>query len=146
MNTLGSRAPVDTPSRSLIGSSITRRTNRNCTLDGPTLTTARRYTFSYHPARVVRLDTSIREGGSCKSSAGGKITFASTPAPLATTTPTSDQLEHPAQTDFKTSRLGSLPPKLIFRILDFMKPHEYSGFSCACRETETLINRKLGNF
>ena len=41
--------------------------------------------------------------------------------------------------------LDILPPELIFSILDRMEPHEYSGFSCTCREAVTLVNRKLDN-
>jgi hypothetical protein len=41
--------------------------------------------------------------------------------------------------------LFSLPPELIFQILDLMEPHEYAGFSCTCRHAVTLVNRKLDN-
>jgi hypothetical protein len=46
----------------------------------------------------------------------------------------------------ETSPLGTLeilPPELIFRILDFMHPHEYSSFPCTCRRDLSLVNRKL---
>jgi hypothetical protein len=43
------------------------------------------------------------------------------------------------------SPLFSLPPELIFQILDLMEPHEYAGFSCTCRHAVTLVNRKLDN-
>jgi hypothetical protein len=44
-----------------------------------------------------------------------------------------------------SSPLRSLPTELIFRILDFLRPHEYSGFSCTCRYAVTLVNRKIDN-
>jgi hypothetical protein len=44
-----------------------------------------------------------------------------------------------------SSPLSSLPTELIFRILDFLKPHEYSGFSCTCQEAVAVVNRKLDN-
>ena len=43
----------------------------------------------------------------------------------------------------ESSPLGALPPKLIFRILDFMEPHEYSGLSCTCRRALALTNQML---
>ena len=39
--------------------------------------------------------------------------------------------------------LGLLPPELIFRILDFMHPHQYSGLPCTCQRALALVNRKL---
>jgi hypothetical protein len=39
--------------------------------------------------------------------------------------------------------LGTLPPELIYQILDFMHPHEYSGLPCTCRCALSLVNRKL---
>jgi hypothetical protein len=46
----------------------------------------------------------------------------------------------------KSSLLGTLetlPPELIFHILDFMLPHEFSGLPCTCRCALSLVNRKL---
>jgi hypothetical protein len=42
-----------------------------------------------------------------------------------------------------SSPLGTLPPELIFRILDLMIPFRYSGFSCVCRRALSLVNQKL---
>lgn len=45
-----------------------------------------------------------------------------------------------------TNSLGALeimPPELIFRILDFMHPHQYSGLPCTCTRALELVNRKL---
>jgi len=42
-----------------------------------------------------------------------------------------------------SSPLNVLPPELIFRILDFLEPHEYSGLSCTCRGAVAIVNRKL---
>lgn len=55
----------------------------------------------------------------------------------------SDQLHNPPNKNFNL--LDVLPPELIFRILDFMEPHEYSGFSCTCRHAVTIVNHKLDN-
>lgn len=44
-----------------------------------------------------------------------------------------------------SSPLATLPLELIFRILDFLEPHKYSGFSCTCRHAVTIVNRKLDN-
>jgi hypothetical protein len=44
-----------------------------------------------------------------------------------------------------SSPLATLPLELIFRILDFLEPRQYSGFSCTCRHAVTLVNRKLDN-
>jgi hypothetical protein len=41
--------------------------------------------------------------------------------------------------------LSSLPTELIFRILGFLEPHEYSGFSCTCQKAVAIVNRKLDN-
>jgi hypothetical protein len=41
--------------------------------------------------------------------------------------------------------MSSIPTELIFQILDFLKPHEYSGFSCTCQEAVAIVNRKLDN-
>jgi hypothetical protein len=43
----------------------------------------------------------------------------------------------------ESSPLGTLPPELIFRILDTMYPCDYSGFSCVCRRALSLVNQKL---
>ena len=51
-----------------------------------------------------------------------------------------------SQNTDETSPLGTLeilPPELIFRILDLMHPHDYSGFPCTCRRALSLVNRKL---
>jgi len=45
----------------------------------------------------------------------------------------------------ESSPLRSLPTELIFWVLNFMEPHEYSGFPCTCREAAALVNRKLDN-
>jgi hypothetical protein len=42
-----------------------------------------------------------------------------------------------------SSQLFSLPTELIFRILDFMEPDEYSGLSCTCQRALALTNQKL---
>jgi hypothetical protein len=57
--------------------------------------------------------------------------------------PTSNQLDNPLNKI--PNLLDILPPELIFKILDCMDLHEYSGFSCLCREAVTLVNRKLDN-
>jgi hypothetical protein len=44
-----------------------------------------------------------------------------------------------------SSPLATLPVELIFRILDFLSPTEYTGFSCTCRHAVTLVNSKLDN-
>jgi hypothetical protein len=54
-----------------------------------------------------------------------------------------DQLNDLLRMD--ASPLNSLPVELFFRILDFLKPHEYSGLSCTCRGAVALVNRKLDN-
>jgi hypothetical protein len=41
--------------------------------------------------------------------------------------------------------LNVLPPELIFRILDILAPHEYSGLSCTCRGAVAIVDRKLDN-
>jgi len=41
------------------------------------------------------------------------------------------------------THLFSLPPELIFLILDYMHPCEYSGFTCTCQRALSLINQKL---
>ena len=43
----------------------------------------------------------------------------------------------------ESSLLATLPPELIFLILDFMDPHEMAGLSCACRRTLLIVNQKL---
>jgi hypothetical protein len=55
----------------------------------------------------------------------------------------SDQLDNP--TNKNPNILDILPLELIFRILDFIEPHEYSGFSCTCRHAVTIVNQKLDN-
>jgi len=39
--------------------------------------------------------------------------------------------------------LAILPTELIFRILDFMHPHQYSGLPCTCQRALALVNQKL---
>jgi hypothetical protein len=39
--------------------------------------------------------------------------------------------------------LGCLPTEIIFRILDFLEPQEYSGLSCTCQRALALTNQKL---
>jgi hypothetical protein len=43
----------------------------------------------------------------------------------------------------ESSPLRVLPQELIFQVLEFMEPHEYSGFSCTCQRALSLVNRKL---
>jgi hypothetical protein len=42
-----------------------------------------------------------------------------------------------------SSPLKTLPPELVFRILDLMSPFQYSGFSCVCRRALSLVNQRL---
>jgi hypothetical protein len=42
-----------------------------------------------------------------------------------------------------STTLFSLPPEVIFLILDNMHPCEYSGFACTCQRALKLINQKL---
>jgi hypothetical protein len=42
-----------------------------------------------------------------------------------------------------SSPLGTLPPELIFRILDLMIPFQYSGFSCVCQRALSLVNQNF---
>jgi hypothetical protein len=43
----------------------------------------------------------------------------------------------------ESSPLGTLPPELIFRILDFLDPLEYTGFPCTCQYALSLVNKML---
>jgi hypothetical protein len=43
----------------------------------------------------------------------------------------------------ESSLLGILPPELIFRILDFLDPLEYTGFPCTCQYALALVNKML---
>lgn len=43
----------------------------------------------------------------------------------------------------ESSPLGTIPPELIFPILDFMEPHEFSGLSCTCQRALWLVNQYL---
>lgn len=73
----------------------------------------------------------------------------------AQTTPTYDQIHQESETisaagpavnmepSTALGSLGILPPELLFRILDFMPPHRYSGLSCTCHRALALVNRKL---
>lgn len=46
-------------------------------------------------------------------------------------------------TGMDSSPLGVLPPELIYHVLDFMHPHEYSGLSCTCQRMLSVVNQKL---
>jgi hypothetical protein len=39
--------------------------------------------------------------------------------------------------------LKVFPLEILFLILDFMAPDEYSGFTCTCRDALLLVNQKL---
>jgi hypothetical protein len=39
--------------------------------------------------------------------------------------------------------LKIFPLEIMFLILDFMTPDEYSGFTCTCRDALSLVNQKL---
>lgn len=79
---------------------------------------------------------------------------AAVPIP-AQTTPISDQIHQESETisaagpvgEMESTgplgALGILLPELIFRILDFMHPHQYSGLPCTCQRAFALLNRKL---
>lgn len=54
-----------------------------------------------------------------------------------------NQLDNTQTMDPTTLGLGSLPRELIFRILDFMWPHEYSGFTYTCRRALAITNDKI---
>lgn len=43
----------------------------------------------------------------------------------------------------KSALLETLPPELIFGILDFINPYDMAGFSSACRSTLLLVDQKL---
>jgi hypothetical protein len=45
--------------------------------------------------------------------------------------------------NMESSPLGTLPPELIFRILDFLNPLEYTGFPCTCQHALSLVNHML---
>jgi hypothetical protein len=62
---------------------------------------------------------------------------------IANTILISDQLDNPPNKN--SGLLDILPLELIFRILDFMEPHKYSGFSCTSRHAVTIVNEKLDN-
>jgi hypothetical protein len=54
-------------------------------------------------------------------------------------------IETPAEST-ESSSLGALeilPVELIFRILDFMDPRQYSGLPCTCQRALLIVNRKL---
>lgn len=42
-----------------------------------------------------------------------------------------------------SSLLGALPLELVFLILDFVQPHEYSGLPCTCQAMLSIVNQKL---
>lgn len=42
-----------------------------------------------------------------------------------------------------SSPLAALPPELLYHILDFMAPNEYSGFSCTGQGMLSIANQKL---
>jgi hypothetical protein len=52
------------------------------------------------------------------------------------------QHQHPA-TGMDASPLVVLPPELIFHVLDFMHPHEYSGLPGTCQGMLSIVNQKL---
>jgi hypothetical protein len=55
------------------------------------------------------------------------------------------EIEDPAKST-EPSSLGALdllPLELIFRILDFMDPRQYSGLPCTCQRALLIVNRKL---
>lgn len=39
--------------------------------------------------------------------------------------------------------LETLPPELIFHILDFLGPVEMSAFPCTCQHALSLVNQKI---
>jgi hypothetical protein len=39
--------------------------------------------------------------------------------------------------------LKVFPLEIIFLVLDFMTPDEYSGFTCTCRDALSMVNQKL---
>jgi hypothetical protein len=43
----------------------------------------------------------------------------------------------------ESGSLGAIPSELIFQILDFMEPHEFSGLSCTCQRALWLVNLYL---
>jgi hypothetical protein len=52
------------------------------------------------------------------------------------------QFRRPAM-GMDSSPLGVLPPELIYHVLDFVQPHEYSGLPCTCQGMLLIVNRKL---
>lgn len=42
-----------------------------------------------------------------------------------------------------SSPLSPLPLELLFYILSFLEPHEYSGLPCTCRHALSLVNKTL---
>lgn len=46
-------------------------------------------------------------------------------------------------TGMGSSPLGVLPPELVYHVLDFMYPHEYSGLPCTCQGMLSIVNQKL---
>lgn len=42
----------------------------------------------------------------------------------------------------KADLFDVVPSEIILRILDFMWPYDYSGFTCTCREALELVNAK----
>ena len=94
-----------------------------------------------HLGRVVRLDTCGRKEY-CNFREKWHVARDIIPS-AAKMMPISNSLDNPLNEI--SNLLDMLPPELIFRILDCMEPHEYSGFSYTCREAIRLVNRKLDN-
>jgi hypothetical protein len=42
----------------------------------------------------------------------------------------------------KANLFDELPTEIILRILNFMWPHDFSGFTCTCRRALELVNSK----
>jgi hypothetical protein len=52
--------------------------------------------------------------------------------------------QHPKSRSRQRPNLPKIfPLEIIFLILDFMTPDEYSGFACTCRDALSLVNQKL---
>jgi hypothetical protein len=57
---------------------------------------------------------------------------------------TIDRVRFPVPiSSMESSPLGTLPPELIFRIFDFLKPLEYTGFPCTCQHALSLVDYML---
>lgn len=42
-----------------------------------------------------------------------------------------------------SSPFSTLPLELLFYILSFLEPHEYSGLPCTCQHALSFVNKKL---